>query len=212
MQKNLNNISLQFARRVTRSRKTNLTWAGGIFLGTFTLAMAISTMSSYVYSKQTGQDFKEEWYSQRRPAEILVPLALAVLFFLSTVGEYHYAKNDARKFAISVLKDYMRDMHIDVSEVQEKNLYDAADLLIANMPEGIRNAVVEIGVNLNNTLDRKSFMNGPEERDNLFKTAIVQVSQIIDSLLADNPELEQSMLYILQGIKPMQQPVQAKEK
>lgn len=214
MQKNLNDVSRQFARQVTRSPKCNLTWAGVIFVGTFTLGMAISTFASYLYSESTGQDFKKEWMAQRRerlPAELLTPLSFAVLFLLAAVGEMDAAKGDAKRFAELVIERYMRDAHIDVSNATGKDLRDAAELLIANMPQIARTEIVSIGSELDSKLDA-SFMKNPTKRTILIAKAIKEVSDRIDLVLADNPELEKSLLFVLQGTKPMQQPVQVKEK
>ena len=214
MQKNLNNVSRQFARQVTRGPKCNLAWAGFIFLGTFTLGMAISTLSSYLYSEGTGQDFKKEWLAQRHerlPAELLTPLSFAVLFLLSTVLEFGGAKEDAKRFAELAIERYMRNANVDTSKFKSAYLRDAAELLIANMPQSVRKEVVSIGVELDKKLD-DSFMKHPKKRTILFGKAIKEVSNRIDLMLVDNPELEKSLLLVLQGIKPVQQQTQVKSK
>ncbi len=212
--KNLDEVSRHFATCVTRSPKQNLTLAGGIFLGTFTLSIAISALVSYMYTWQIGNDFKQEWRQQHKknfPAEILVPLAFGVLFLLSTVLESSGAKEEAKRFSELVLERYMKNAHFDTSNVKERYLHDAAELLIANMPQSMRDEIVEIGTELDNQLDSRSFVKNQKTRAKLFKTAIDEISVKIDMVLADNPDLEQSILYVLQGVKPMpQSPVKEK--
>lgn len=195
--KNLNNMSRQFADDTTCGVKGNLTWAGIIFAGTFVIGFGFSTLSSAMDVNETGDDFKKYWLQQRHerfPSEILFPLAIAVMFLISTAVERGALKDEFKRFASVILKHYFHDAKIDTTKMDADALLDVADLIIANMSSQERETISRLAIKLD-----ESDNVGAKNKKFVMAQVTNDITTIINSVFHRNNDLKQLCEGILNG-------------
>ncbi len=203
MQKNLKRMSRQYANKAEPDlRRNGAKWAGIVFGGLLTFELLLSTCLLWNSYKDYGVDFKEEWCRERKEGfarDLIGPGVFAILAYL-VFGELAVmgTKEEAKRFMETVMKRYARKFRIDTSKCKDKCLRDAADLIIANMTQEDRESVVDLGVALDAKLGAISMKNMAAREREIWRT-VSDVSNVINSVLNRNPDLEGLIVGIITG-------------
>ena len=199
----LNSIAGKYAKHVCKNDRLCGVGAG-ILSGAVALVMigAVSEiemtnrgLSRDMPSFKSARDAVVRQYADNVGTGLILVMILPYLFMeLGILGARHTAK----RFAEFIIKRCGRDIGIDVNDMSPERLHDVADLLLANMTDAERDAILQIGIKLNQC---GVFDKNTHDIHNMQELVCAKndIRDICHSVLARNDGLDVVIRYILAG-------------
>ena len=204
----LNNMAQQYARVMNpaiRGKGVAIALGAGAFA--CGLGMGAMAIEANGYAEDTGKSFADAWQIIRaefgnnwRNGTIGLMIGAYLLVEIA-IGA---SKAEAKRYAEFVVKRYLRDAHIDVSDADSRMYRNIANLILANMTETERAEVLKTGILLSKALDKNGDLSQTVSQERVQRKALLitsknRISERIDSVFERNSGLSTLIMDILNG-------------
>jgi hypothetical protein len=202
MRKNLKKMTKSYTKQYAHDmRRNGIKHALVVMLCGFGFGVLVGVVApeNELQHNPKDKNFIQKLASDRNAhAPMYAGILFAILAYLFAELELVGIRHESKSFALTIIKRYMHDVHINVSNVDENVLYDVADLIIGNMTKGERAKINNIGL----VLDAK--INATPITDKLAQNKAIswakdEMSKVIDSVFIRCPTLEALVLDMLSG-------------
>ena len=208
----INSLSRQYSQRINHGlRAKGAAFALGAGAIVYGLGMGAMAIEADTYADDTGKSFSAAWNNIRAEyGNTWRNGAIGVLIcaYLFIELAFYASKSEAKRYAEFVVKRYLHDSHINLSDVDSRLYHDIANLILSNMTDAEREYILTVGVSVKRALERNNTLSltgeqtqaqGRIQHKCLLSKSKDIISKRIDAVLARNLKLEPLIVEMLNG-------------